>query len=155
MKDWIHFMNYCCCSVGQLCQSLCDPMDCSTSGFPVLHNVLEFAKIHVHWVIDAIQLSYPLLPSSPPALNLSQLQGLFQWIGSLHNVAKVLELQLQHQSFQWIFRIDFFRIDWFELLAIQGTQESSSSTVQKHQFFRFQPSFSSNSHIHIWLLEKP
>ena len=155
MKDWIHFMNYYCYSVTQLCLTLCNPMDCSTAGFPVLHNVPEFAKTHVHWVNDGIQLFHPLLPSSLPALNLSQLQCLFQWIGFLHHVAKVLELQVQHQSFHWIFRIDFFWIDWFDLLATQGTRVFSSSTVQKHQFFRVQPSFSSNSHVHTWLLEKP
>ena len=79
--------------------------------------------------------------------------GSFQWVGSLHQVAKVLELQ--HQSFQWIFRVDF-KIDWFDLLAVHGTLESSSSaTVWKHQFFGAQPSLWSNSHIHAWLLEKP
>ena len=83
---------------------LCNPTDCSTSGFPVLHCFLEFAQTHVHWVI---QSSHPLLPPSPPALKISQHQGLFQWIGSSHKVAKVLGLQLQHQSFQWIFRVDF------------------------------------------------
>ena len=83
-----------------------DPMDCSTPGFPVLHSLPEFAQIHVHWVGDAIQPSHPL--SSPsPALNLSQHQGLCQWVSSSHHVAKVLELQLQHQSFQWMFRVDF------------------------------------------------
>ena len=82
---------------------LCDPKDCNTPGFPVLHYLPEFAQTHVHWVDDAIQPSHPLLPTSP-ALNLSQNQGLFQWVGSSHQIAKVLELQ--HQSFQWIFRID-------------------------------------------------
>ena len=80
---------------------LCDPMDCSTPGFPVLLYLPEFAQTHVHWISDAIQPSHSL--SSPSlALNLSQHQGLFQWVSSLHQVAKVLELQLQHQSFQWI-----------------------------------------------------
>ena len=84
-----------------------NPMDCSTPGFPVLHHLLKFAQTHVHWVNDAIQSSHLLSPASPPALNLSQHQGLFQWISSSHKVAKVLEFQLQHQSFQWIFRVDF------------------------------------------------
>ena len=75
-------------------------MDCSTPGFPVLHYLLEFAQTQVHWVSDAIQLSYPLLPPSPPAFNLSQHQGLFQYISSSHQVVKVLEFQLQHTSFQ-------------------------------------------------------
>ena len=78
-----------------------------TPGFPVLHHLPEFAQTHVHWVSDAIQPSHSLLSPSPSAFNLSQYQGFFQWVGSLHQVAKVLELQLQHQSFQWIFRVDF------------------------------------------------
>ena len=94
-------------SVAQLCLTLCNPMDCSTPGLPVLHRLPEFAQTHVHWVKDAIQPSHPLSCSCPPPFNLSQHQGLFQWISSLHHVAKVLELQLQHQSFQWIFRTDF------------------------------------------------
>ena len=94
----------CYCSVAQSCLTLCNPLDCSTPGFPVLHNLLEFAQAHVHWVSDAIQPSRPLLSPSPPAFSLSQHPGLFQWVVSSHQVAKVLELQLQHQSFQWIFR---------------------------------------------------
>ena len=113
------------CSVTQARPTLCRPMDCSTPGFPVLHHLLEIAQTHVHWVGDAIQPSRPLSLPSPPALSLSQHQGLFQWVSSSHQVAKVLELQLQHQSFQWIFRTDFLRIDWFDLLIVQGTQESS------------------------------
>ena len=93
--------------VAQLCLNLCDPMDCSTPGLPVRHQLPEFTQTHVHWVSDAIQPSHPLQFPSPPSFNLSQHQGLFQWVGSLHHVAKVLELQLQHQSFQWIFRVDF------------------------------------------------
>ena len=96
-----------CCLVTKPCLTLCDPMDCSMQGFPVLCNLLEFAQTHVLWVSDAIQPSHPLSPTSAPALNLSQHQSLFQWVGSSHQVANVLELQLQHQSFQWIFRVDF------------------------------------------------
>ena len=93
------------CSVTQSCPTLWDPMDRSTPGFPVHHQLLEFTQTHVHRVSDAIQPSHPL--SSPsPALNLSQNQGLFQWVSSLHQVAKVLEFQLQHQSFQWTPRTD-------------------------------------------------
>ena len=98
---------FCCCSVTKLCSTLCDPMNCSTPGFPVLPHLLELAQTQVHWVSNAIQLSDPLSSPSPLALNLSQCQSLFQWVGSLHQVAKVLELQLQHQSFQRIFRVDF------------------------------------------------
>ena len=84
-----------------------DPMDCSEPGLPVHHQLLEFIQTHVHWVSDAIQPSHPLSSPSPPAFNLSQHQGLFQSVSSLHQAAKVLEFQLQHQSFQWIFRTDF------------------------------------------------
>ena len=101
----------CCCSGAQWCLTLRNPMDCSTPGFPVLHHLPELAQTHVHWVGDTIQPSHPLSPPSPPALNLSQHQGLFQGVGSLHQVAKVLELQLQHQSFQWVLRVDFL-YDW-------------------------------------------
>ena len=83
------------------------PMDCSMPGFPVLQYLWEFAQIHVQWVNYVIQPSYPLLPHYPPAFNLFQHQCLFQWVSSWHQMAKELELQLQHQSFQWIDRVDF------------------------------------------------
>ena len=86
-------------------------MGCSMSGFPVLHQLPELAQTHVHQVGDAIQPSRPLSSPSLPAFNLSQHQGLFQWVSSSHQVAKVLEFQLQHQSFQWIFRTDLL-YDW-------------------------------------------
>ena len=89
------------------CPTLCDPMDCSMLGFPVHHQLPELTQTHVHWVSDAIQLSHPLSFPSPPTFNLSQHQGLFQWVSSSHQVAKVLEFQLQHQSFQWTLRADF------------------------------------------------
>ena len=88
------------------CLTLCDPMDCSMPGLPV-HQLLESTQTHVHWVGDAIQPSHPLSSPYPTALNLSQHQGLFQWLSSSHQVAKVLELEVQHQTFQWIFRTDF------------------------------------------------
>ena len=97
----------CCCSVTKLCLTLRDPMDCSTLGSPGLLYLQEFAWTHVHWADDAIQPPHPLSPPFPPAFNLSQPQGLFQWVSSSCHVAKVLELQLQQQSFQWIFRVDF------------------------------------------------
>ena len=96
----------CCCSVAKLCPTLCKPMDCSVPGFPVLHDLLQFAKTHAYWAGDAIQPSHPLSPTSP-ALNLFQHHGFFQWVGSSQQVAKVLENQLQHLSFQRIFRFDF------------------------------------------------
>ena len=86
---------------------LCDLRDYSTTGLPVHHQLPELAQTHVHRIGDAIQPSHPLLSPSPSVFNLSQHQGLFQWVSSSHQVAKVLELQLQHQSFQWIFRTDF------------------------------------------------
>ena len=86
---------------------LCDSMNCSMPGFSVHYYLPELAQTHVHWVSDAIQPSHPLSPPPPLALSFSQHQGLFQWVGSLKQVAKLLELQLQYQSFQWIFRVDF------------------------------------------------
>ena len=97
----------CCCSASQSCLTLCDSMDCSMPGFPVLHHLLELAQIHVHWVSNVIQPSHPLLYPSYPVFNLSQHQGFFKWVSSLYQVAKILELQLQYQPFHWIFRTDF------------------------------------------------
>ena len=111
-------------SVAQSCPTFCHPMDCSTPGLLVHHQLPEFTQIHVHWVSDTIQLSHPLSFPSPPALNLSQHQGLFQWVRSSHQVAKILEFQLQHQSFQWTLRLISFRMDWLDLLAVQGTLKS-------------------------------
>ena len=93
-------------SVAQTCPTLCDPMNLSTPGLPVHHQLPELTQTHVNQVGDAIQPSHPLPSPSPPAPNPSQQQGLFQWVNSLHEVAKVLEFQLQHQSFQWTPRTD-------------------------------------------------
>ena len=113
----------CCCSVTQSCSTLWDPLDCSTPGFPVLHYFLEFAQTHVHSVSDASQPSHPLSSASPPAFNLSQHQGLFQWVGFLHEVAEVLEI-LHHSPSNEYSELISFRIDWFDLLAVQGTLKS-------------------------------
>ena len=105
------------CSTGQkpissvqfsvrLCSTLCDLMDCSAPGLPVHHQPQEFAQTHVHWGGDAIQQTHPLSSPSPPTFSLSQHQSLFKWVCSLHQVAKVLEFQLHHQSFQWTPRTD-------------------------------------------------
>ena len=110
-----------CCSV--VSNSLW-PTDCSMPGFLVHHHLPEFSQTHVHWVGDAIQTSHPLLSPLPPVFYLSQHQGLFSWVGFSHQVTKVLALELQHQSFQWIFRTHFLRIYWFDLLAVQGTLKS-------------------------------
>ena len=93
-------------SVTQSCPTLCDPMDCSTPGLPVHYQLPQFTQSHVHWVSDVLQPSHHLSSPFPPAFNLSQHQGLFKWVSSLHQVAKVLEFQLQHQSFQWTPRTD-------------------------------------------------
>ena len=93
-------------SVTQSCLTLCDPMNTSTPGLPVHHQLPEFTQTHVHRVGDAIQPSHPLSSPSPPAPNLSQHQGLFQWVNTSHEVVKELEFQLQHQSFQWTPRTD-------------------------------------------------
>ena len=115
---------YCCCSVAKLCLTLCNPMDCSTPGFTVLHYFLEFAQFHVHWVSDTIQPSQSLLPLSPPALNLSQHQGLFQWVSYLHQMAKVLELSFSISLSNQYSELIVIKIDWFDLLAVQGTLKS-------------------------------
>ena len=98
-------------SVAQLFSTVCNPMDCSTPGFHVHHQLPEFTQTHVLQVGDAIQPSHPLSSPSPPAFNFFQHQGLFQWVSSSHQVAKVLEFQLQNQSFQPMFRTDFHE-DW-------------------------------------------
>ena len=100
--SWVQFSP-----ITQSCPTLCKPVDCSMPRLLVHHQFPEFTQTHVHWVSDAVQPSHPLLSPSPSAFNFSQHQGLFKWVSTLHQVAKVLEFQLQHQSFQWIFRTDF------------------------------------------------
>ena len=96
-------------SVAQSCLTLCNPVDCSTPGLPVHHQLPEFTQTQVHRISDAFQPSHPLSYLSPPVLNLSQHQDLFKWVSSSNQVAKVLEFQLQHQSPQWIFRTDLLQ----------------------------------------------
>ena len=96
-------------------------MDCSLPGFPVHHQLPEFTQTHAHWVGDAIQPSHPLSPPSPPAFNLSQHQGLFKWVSSLHQVAKVLEFQYSSNEYSALIS---FRMDSLDLLAVQGTLKS-------------------------------
>ena len=123
-------------------------MDCSTPGLPVHHQLPELTQTHVHRVSDAIQPSYPLSSPSPPAFNLSQHQGLFQWVSSLHQVPKVLKFQFQHQSFWWIFRTDFLQ-DWSvgPPCSPRDSQESSpaysskASILQCSAFFIVQLSY--------------
>ena len=122
----------CCLAFKQACHRrsvtkprliLCGPVECSMQGFPVPHHLPECTQVHVCWNGDAIQPSHPLSSTSPLAFHLCQHQGLFQWVSSSQQVAKVLEFQLQHQSFQWIFRSDFLQ-DWLDLIAVWGTLKS-------------------------------
>ena len=119
----------CCCSVAQSCQTLFDPMDCSTPGFLVLHHLLEFAQIHVHWVGDAIQSTHPLSsPSSP--FNLPSIRV-------FSNKSARCIRSFSVQSFQWIFMTDFplGLTGWISLLSKRLSRVFSNTTVQKHQFF--------------------
>ena len=128
-------------SVAESCPTLCNPMDCSTPGFPVHHQLLELAQIQIHWVSDAIQPSHPLSSPSPLPFNLSQNQGLFQRVSSSHQVAKLLEFQLQHQSFQWMSIQDWFPLGWTGWISLMSKGFSrvfSNTTVQKHPFFSTQ-----------------
>ena len=145
-------------SVAQSYPTLCNPMDCSTPGSPVHHQHLEVAQIHVHWVDAAIQPSHPLQSPSSPALNLSQHQGLSK--------ESVLRIRWpKYCSFSFSIRpsneysgLISFRMDWLDLLTVQGTLKESSPTPQ---FKNINSSVLSllydrlNSYIHIWLLEKP
>ena len=113
-------------SAAQSCPTLWDPMNCSMPGLPVHHQHPEFTQTDVRWVGDAIQPSHPLLAPSPPALNLSQHQGLFKWVSSSHQVTKVWEFQLQWtvSVFNEHPGLISFRMDWLDLLAVQGTLKS-------------------------------
>ena len=116
-------------SVAQSCSTLCDPMNHSMPGLPVHHQLPESTQTHVHRVGNAIQPLHPL--SSPsPALNLSQHRGLFKWVSSLYQVAKVLAFQLQHQSFQWIFRADFLQNGLVGSPCTPRDSQESSPTPQ-------------------------
>ena len=123
-------------------------MDCGTPGFPVHHQLPEPTQTQVHWVGDAIQQSHPLSSPSPPAFNLSQHQSLFQGVSSSHQVAKVLEFQLQHQSFQWIFRIDLLQ-DWLvgSPYIPRDSQESSPTPQFKSISSSALSLIQSNSHL--------
>ena len=136
---------------------LCDPMNRSTPGLLVHQQLPEFTQTQVHQVSDAIQPSHPLSSPSPPAPNPSQHQTLFLWVNSSHEMAKVLEFQLQHHSLQKKSQ-GWFLSEWIGWISLQSKGLSrvfSNTTVQKHQFFGIQPSSQSNSHIHTWPQEKP
>ena len=145
-----------CCLVAQLCLTLCNPMDCSTPGIPVFHYLPESTLTHVPWVSDAIQPSHPLSSPSSPAFNLSQHQGAFQWVSSSHQEAKILSFSFSISPSNEYSGLVSFRIDWFDLLAVEGPLKSllqhhnSKASVLQHWAFS-----RSNSHIHTWPLEKP
>ena len=142
-------------SVAQSCLTLCDPMNRSTPGLPVHHQLPEFTQTHVHRVSDAVQPSHPLSSPSPPAPNTSQHQSLFQWVNStwggqstgVSALASFLAKNTQDSSpLGWT--------GWISLQSRGFSRVFSNTTVQKHQFFSTQLSSQSNSHIHTWLLEK-
>jgi len=130
-----------CCSVTQLCPTLCDPMDCSTLGFPVLHHLPEFAQTHVHWVVDAIQPSRPLSSPSPLTFNLSQNQGLFNESALCLRWPKDWSFIFSISPSNEYLGLISFRIDWFDLFAIQGTlksllqHHSSNTSILWHSAF--------------------
>ena len=144
-------------SVTQSCPTLCDPMNCSTPGLPVHHQLPKFTQTHVHRVSDAIQTSHPRSSPSPPAPNLSQHQSfpmsqLFTWGGQSIGVSALASSFLPKKSQGWS------PSEWTGWISLQSKGFSrvfSNTTVQKHQFFGAQLSSQSNSHIHTWLLEKP
>ena len=150
---WVlSFNSFCCCLVTKLCPTLFDPMDCNMLGSTVLHYLLEFAQIHVHWVGNAIWPSHPLPPPAF-AFNISQQHGLFQWVDSASGgwsigaSASVLPMNVQ----------SWFPLGLIGLISLQSRGLSgvfSSTIIWRHQFFCPQPSLWSNSHIHTWLLER-
>ena len=128
-------------SVTQSCPTLCDPVNHSTPGLPVHHQLPESTQTHVHWVGDAIQTSHPLSSPSPPALNLSQHQGLFQWVNSSHQVAKILSFSFSISPSNEHPGLISFRMNWLDLLAVQGTlksllqHHSSKASSLRHSAF--------------------
>ena len=141
-------------SVTQSCPTLCKPMNCSRPGRPVHHWLSEFTQTHVHWVGDAIQPSHPLSSPSPPAPNPSKYQGLFQWVNSSHEVAKVLEFHLQHQSFQWTPRTGWISLQ-NGLVGSPCSPKDSQESSPTPQFKSINSLVLSFLHIHTWPLEKP
>ena len=134
-----------CCLVTQTYPTLCDPMNWSTPSFPILYYLPELAQTHVHWAGDAIQPSYPLSPLSPPALNLSRHQGLFQWVGSSHQGPKSWSFSFSISPFIEYSGLISFRMDWLDLPAVQGTlksllqqHNSKASVIQPSVFFMVQ-----------------
>ena len=126
-------------SVAQLCLTLCDPHELQHTRPPCTHQLPEFTQTHVHWVADAIQPFHPLSSPLPLAFNLSQREGLFKWVSSSHQVAKLLEFQLQHQSS--VNTQDWSPLGWTGWISLQSkglSRAFSNTTVQKHEFFSAQ-----------------
>ena len=144
-------------SVTQSCSIPCDPMDCSMPGLPVHHQIPEFTQTHVHWVNDAIQPSHPPLSLSPPAFNLPSIRVFFNESVLHIGWPKHWNFSFSTSACNEYSGLISFRIDWFDLLAVQGTLKSllRHHNSKAPQFFGTQPSFWSNSHNHTWLLEKP
>ena len=142
-------------SVTQSYLTLWDPTDCSTPGFPVHHQLLKLDQTHVHWVGDAIQPSHPL--SSPSlAFSLSQHQGLFQWVSFCIRWPKYWRFRFSISPSNEYSGLISFRIDWLDLLTVQGTLKSLlQHHSSKASILQRSASLWSNSHIHTWLLEKP
>ena len=144
-------------SVARSCLTLCNPMNRSTPGLPVHHQLPEFTQTHVHWVGDAIQPSPSLSSPSPSAPNPSQHQGLLQWVNSSHEVAKVLDFQLQHHSFQRNPRADLLQNGLVGSPCRPRDSQKSSPTPQFKSInsSALKPSSQSNFHFHTWTQEKP
>ena len=143
-------------SVAQSCPTLCNPMNCSTPGLPVHHQLPEFTQTHIHQVGDTIQPSHPLSSPFPPAPNPSQHQSLFQWVNSSHEVAKVLGVSALASVLPKNTQ-DWSPLGWTGWISLQSKGLSrvfSNTTVQNHQFFDTQLSSQSNSHIQTWPLKK-
>ena len=158
----------CCCSVAESCPTLFNLLDCSMPGFPVLHDLLEFAQTHTHWVSDAIQPSRPLSPPSLPAFIISMLFQIFQYFPASGSFPMSQLFTSGGQSFRASASASASVLpmniqDWFpwgltDLISLLSKELSiifSSTTVRRHQFFDTQPFLLSSSHIHTWLLVKP
>ena len=144
----------CSCSVVKSCLTVFHLVDCSTQGFPVLHYLLEFTQTHVYCVVDVIQPSHRLSPPFPSALNLYQHQGLFQWVDSVsdgQSIGASASASVLPMNIQGWFPLEL--TGWISLQSKGLSRAFSNTTVQKHQFFGAQASWS-NSHICTWLLEK-
>ena len=155
--SWLGIIQY--SSVTHSCPTLCDPMDCSMPSFPVHHQLLELTQTHVHWVGDAIQSFHPLSSPSPSALNLSQHQGLFQWVSSSHQMAKYWNFTFgisPSNEYSGLISLKIWtsNLDWFDLFEVQGTLKSLLRHHSSKTSILLHSALWSNPHMYIWLLEK-